>query len=140
MPAVEEEVKPQLVAASFAPPATWVIPVTLPSLANERQWQARNRAAKAHRTAVCHAMARYLRQLLPFAEAAHYAHRMVRCRLTRLGGRKLDQMANLPASLKYVEDAVCLMLGLDDGDSRWLCDVDQEPGGPCGVRVELAID
>jgi hypothetical protein len=131
--------KPQLVAASFARTAAgpvWVIPIEICSLANERQWRTRNRVAQAHRKAVSGSLGRSLYDLAPLA--AHY-HRggAVRVLLTRLGGRALDRTANLPAALKYVEDAVALMMGADDGDARWRCECGQEPGGPSGVRIEI---
>lgn len=130
------EPKPELVAASFAPPATWVVPVPVPSLANERQWQARTRVAQAHRKAVSRALGPHLRHLSPFAEHFHAGGVLV-ITLTRLGGRALDRAANLPAALKYVEDAVALVVGADDGAPNWRCECRQEPGGPAGVRIEL---
>ena len=128
-----------LVAPSFTPPATWTIPLVLPSLANDRDWRQRNRVTQAHRRAVSRALAPQLAALVPFAHAYHHAGRPILCRLTRLGGRRLDRTVNVPMSLKYVEDAVCLMLGIDDASDRWQCECEQEPGGPTGVRIEIQI-
>jgi hypothetical protein len=115
----------------------FTIPVEAPSLANDRDWKVRNRCAGAHRKAVSKALGPWLTTLAAYA--VHY-HRggVLLVRVVRLGGRKLDRGANLPAALKYVEDGVALMLGADDGDPRWRCEFDQEPGGPVGVRVELS--
>lgn len=130
--------KPVLLPAVFAPPAVWVIGVEVPSLANGREWKTRNRVAQAHRKAVSRALGANLRFVLPTAE--HY-HRggAVLVELVRLGGRELDKHDNLPASLKYTLDSVCLMLGADDGDDRIHTRYRQEPGGACGVRISLEV-
>jgi hypothetical protein len=132
---------PALVEASFAfepspPRVVAVVPCEVPSLANDRDWRTRNRVTQAHRLAVSRALGPHLAALAPLAE--HY-HRggTLRVVLTRLGGRQLDRMANLGASLKYVEDAVALMLGASDGADNWDCKPAQEPGGLAGVRIEL---
>lgn len=118
------------------PYAWWVIPVEVPSLANDREWRTRNRVAQTHRRAVSRALGPHLRALAPFAEHLHDGGRL-RITVTRLGGRKLDAFDNLPASVKYVLDGLCLALGVDDSDSRLLVVPEQQPGGPVGVRVEL---
>lgn len=47
---------------------------------------------------------------------------------------------NVVASLKYVRDAVALLLGVDDGcDGPVVWEYDAEPDGPHGVRVELRL-
>lgn len=46
---------------------------------------------------------------------------------------------NLPSALKGVEDAVAFLIGADDADPRWRCECRQEPGGPLGVKIELAV-
>lgn len=114
----------------------FVVPCVVPSLANERQWQQRNRVAQAHRRAVSRAFGPHLRELAPFAEHYH-ANRPLAVLLTRLGGHALDRTANLPAALKYIEDALALMLGADDGAAHWVCRCEQQPGGPTGARIEL---
>lgn len=88
--------------------------------------------------AVSRLLGRHLRLLAPAAEHYHRGGTLTLV-LTRLGGRKLDATANLPASLKYIEDGVCLMLGADDGDQRWRCRCVQLPGGRRGVRGELFL-
>lgn len=120
--------------------AVFVVPCEVPSLSNSRDWRVRNRVAQAHRRAVSRALGPKLTWLAPLAFHLHDRGGAVRCRLTRLGGRKLDPTANLPASLKYVEDGACLLLGIDDADPRWVCTCHQEPGGSAavGVRVELS--
>lgn len=133
------ERRPPMVAPGFTPPATWTVPIVLPSLANDREWRTRNRVAKAHRETVNRYLAMQMAALVPFAHGYHHGGKTILCVLTRLGGRALDRTVNLPASLKYVEDAVCLKLGIDDGCPRWSCRCEQEPGGPAGVRIELGI-
>lgn len=130
--------KPALVPALFAPPATWVIGAEVPSLANSREWRARNRVAQAHRKAVSRALGAHLRAVLPAAKHYH-AGGNVLVELVRLGGRELDKHDNLPAALKYCLDAVCLMLGADDGDDRIHTRYAQQPGGACGVRISLEV-
>ena len=112
------------------------VPCVVPSLANERQWQQRNRVAQAHRRAVSRAMGPHLRLLAPFAEQYH-AGRPLAVTLTRVGGKSLDRTANLPAALKYLEDSVALMLGADDSAAHWVCRCEQLPGGATGARIEL---
>ena len=64
--------------------------------------------------------------------AAHYHNGgALAITFTRLGGRRLDK-SNLSVALKASEDAVCLMLGADDGDPRWQPTWEQEPGGAVG--------
>lgn len=118
--------------------AVWVIRgIEVPSLANSRDWRTRNRVAQAHRRAVSFSLGGSLFDLAPLASRYHFGGKVL-VKLTRLGGRALDRTANLPASLKYIEDAVALMMGADDGDSsRWLCECAQEPGGATGVRIEI---
>lgn len=134
----KRKAKPALVDPLFVQPGTWLIPCEVPSLANDREWQTRSRVAQAHRRAVSRAMGRTLPYLAPFAERYHSGGALV-VKLTRLGGKALDRTANLPASLKYIEDAIALMVGADDGAVNWLCECDQQAGGACGVRVELVM-
>lgn len=136
---LKEEGKPRLIEPSFTPPATWAIALEVPSIANSRDWRVRNRVAKVHRETVNRFLALQLAALVPFAHGYHHAGKSILCVLTRLGGRQLDRTANLPASLKYVEDAVCLKLGINDGCPRWRCSCEQEPGGPSGVRIVLEL-
>lgn len=132
---------PALVEASFAsgpspPRVVAVVPCEVPSLANDRDWRTRNRVTQAHRLAVSRALGPRLAALAPLAE--HY-HRggTLRVVLTRLGGRQLDRHDNLPASLKYVLDSLCLLIGADDADERLDVKHQQEPGGLVGVRITL---
>lgn len=113
------------------------VPCVVPSLANSRQWQDRSRVAQAHRRAVSRALGPHLRLLAPFAEHYH-ANRPLAVLLTRLGGGALDRTANLPAALKYVEDALALLLGADDGAAHWLCRCEQLPRGATGARIQLS--
>lgn len=112
------------------------VPCVMPSLANSREWRTRNRVAQAHRRAVSRGLGPHLRLLAPFAEHYH-ANRPLAVLLTRLGGQALDRTANLPAALKYIEDALALMLGADDGAAHWVCRCEQLPGGLTGARIEL---
>ncbi len=115
---------------------TWQIGVEVPSLANSREWRLRNRVAQSHRKAVSWSLGSALYDLAPLATRYHLGGK-VRVTLTRLGGRALDRHDNLPAALKYVLDAVCLMIGADDADPRLLVAHAQEPGGGYGVRIEI---
>ncbi len=125
-----------MVAASFTPPGCWTLPVETSSEANGREWRKRSNRTQAARRVVSAQLGRDLVYLAVFA--AHYhAGGALRITFTRLGGRKLDR-SNLPTALKATEDALCLMLGADDGDPRWQPAWEQEPGGAVGVRVELA--
>lgn len=141
-----KEPKPEFVPEQFTPPAEPGFPmvVTLPiktmSEANRTVWQQKSSRIRSARGIVSKFFGRNMRHLLPFAEAYH-GGRTVYVTLTRIGGPKLDALANLGASLKGVEDAVALMLGADDGCPLFRSRAEQEPkiGGPCGVRIELSL-
>lgn len=104
---------------------------------NQRIWKAKNRRAGAAWRAVRGAIGSNLALLEPFTR--HLAvNGSLRATFTRLGGRHLDVLANLGASFKGVEDAICYLLGLDDRDSRWhpIPAQDTEHDG-VGVMVEI---
>lgn len=103
--------------------------------ANQRDWRARSRRSGAAWRAVRESVGVHLSLLEPFAR--HYASGgALRVTFTRLGGRRLDQMANLGVALKGVEDAVAFLVGADDGDPRWH-PVPRQEAGVVGVRVEI---
>lgn len=116
--------------------------VTLPlqtiSEANAREWRGRSNRTRIARDMVSRTLGKELRKLVPFAEAYHRGE-IVRLTFTRLGGYKLDQMANLGSALKQTEDAVCTMLGANDGASNWKATAEQEPGGLIGVRIRFEL-
>lgn len=116
----------------------FVLPIDTASEANGRVWQARATRARNARRIVSQAFGKHLRQLAPIAEAYHRGE-VVRLKLTRLGGSKLDKMANLGPALKSVEDAVAAALGANDGAANWQATAEQEPGGLVGVRVEIEV-
>lgn len=120
-------------------PVSFVVGVKTVSEANNRNWQGRSGRTGEVRRAVCRLMGRNLRHFVPFAEAFH-AGRTVRVVIRRMGGQKLDAMANLGAALKAVEDAVALVLGAEDGARNWRATAEQQPGGPMGVMVILSAD
>lgn len=126
-----------LVLPVFVPPGTWVVPIRTASEANLRDWRGRSNRTKAAREAVSSLFGKTLDRLAVFALHFH-AGGVVRAKFTRLGGRTLDR-SNLPISMKSAEDAVCLMMGVNDGDPRWDVSFAQQPGGQIGVRVELEL-
>jgi hypothetical protein len=115
----------------------WTIPFECVNESNKRSWQARNRRAGAAWKAVRKTM-----NLFSLAAFEVYVQRggTVLARFVRLGGRRLDPMVGLPASLKGVEDAVCFLLGVDDSSPQWKPTCEQVPGGKVGVRVELSVE
>lgn len=130
---------PEFVAASVVVRdgvLTAVLPVRTASEANCRAWRVKSNRTKDARQVMSAGLGRHLRALAPFAEAYHRGETL-RVTITRLGGPRLDSMANLGPSLKATEDFLALLLGADDGDPRWRCEAAQEPGGPVGVRIEL---
>lgn len=140
IPAAGKRSKPKLVAAGFAPPGTWTVPLHVVS-GDNRHTGTKSRIGRSghERRAVYRSLARTHRELAPFADAAQ-AGRPVVCRLVRLGGGEMDD-DGLRASLKYVRDAVADFLGVDDGRRgpvRW--DYADEPGGPAGVRIVLTME
>lgn len=131
--------KPALLEAEFIRPATWIIPLETHAEANGRSWKARSARTQAARRAVSQALGKRLVPLAFASEGYHFG-RPVKVRLTRLGGRALDPTVNLPSALKAVEDAVCMMIGADDGSPLWQCRCDQEPGGAYGVRITFETE
>lgn len=137
------EIKPERAAEFVAPGVAVVggklvitVAVETKNEGNQREWKARNRRAGMAWKAVREALGPRLALLEPFT--THLAaNGAVRATLTRLGGRKLDVMANLGSSLKGIEDAICYLLGIDDRDSRWHPVPEQVIGGPVGVRIEI---
>lgn len=130
--------KPALVEAAFVGPATWVVPVYVVAGDNARGQRAKVGRAGHERAATARVLATNLRALAPFADAAQRGER-VRCVLTRLGGREMDD-DGLHAAGKYVRDCVALFLGVGDGPRgpvRW--EYRSEPGGANGVRIELNL-
>lgn len=136
-PAIRRKPAP-MVEPSFVAPNCWVVPCEVPSLANSRDSRVRSRVTQAHRKAVSRALGKELWAVAVFA-AAYHRGETVTVKLTRLGGKALDRTANLPGALKYIEDAVALMMGADDGAANWNCVPLQEPGGLVGVRIELLM-
>ena len=132
--------KPELVEASFTQgcrPA-WVIPLHVTAGDNNRGKAKIGRAAHERRVVSRHLGGATLAFLGAFAGLAAKGQ-IVTVTLTRLGGRELDD-DNAVAAMKYVRDTVALVMGFSDdagGPLRW--EYGQEPGGPCGVRVELEV-
>lgn len=116
-----------------------VLPILTKSEANQGgNWKGKSQRTKDARRQMSKLCGPKLRQLARFAEHYHQGG-ILKAKITRLGGRHLDKMANLGAALKATEDAICLMLGVDDGDPRWQVIADQEPGGDVGVSIEITI-
>ncbi len=115
-----------------------MIPAILRSEANESQWHRKMLRKLSSKKAVRDTLGPHLAILLPYAEAYH-AGKGLRAKFTKLGGRKLDVMANLGNSMKAIEDAVAWAMLVDDGDSRWHATPHYEPGELVGVRVEISI-
>lgn len=142
-PLPEPKEKVELVASSFfvhsaTHSVTFVVGVKTASEVNLHEWRNRSKRTGVIRRAVSVVVGPYLRHLVPFAEAYH--NRLpVRVHMVRLGGRKLDKLANLGSALKAAEDAVALILGADDGSPLWVATCDQEPGGAYGIRVTLSL-
>jgi hypothetical protein len=103
---------------------------------NQREWQARNRRSGMAWKAVREAMGSHLAALDPYTEHVETGGAL-RVKFTRLGGRSLDALVNLPASMKGVEDAIAYLLGMDDGKPYWHPSPAQEESDEIGVRIEI---
>jgi hypothetical protein len=57
----------------------------------------------------------------------------------RLGGRRLDELANLGRAFKSTEDELARVLGANDGSERWQATATQSPGGPVGITIRLEM-
>lgn len=135
----EEPVK--LCVPTFRPSLsrpTWEIPLVTASEINLRDWRKRSKRSDAAWSAVSKAIGPHLAYLVRFA-ADYHAGIPVYVQFTRLGGRKLDR-SNLPTSMKAVEDALCWMMGADDGAANWHPDWQQEACDGCGVRITLSSE
>lgn len=97
---------------AWRPVAEVVVEVATVSEANSRDHH-HTRAARVRRQR--EAVTSRLEGLHP-EDRYHLAARRVRCTLTRLGARALDD-DNLTGALKGVRDAVAAWLGCDDGPS-----------------------
>jgi hypothetical protein len=117
---------------------TCTIPCITRSEANESKWHKKMARKLSVKRAVRESLGRHHAAFSTFAEHFHQG-KPLRVVLTRLGGRKLDALANLGASLKGVEDMIAGLLLADDGSPLWQATAAQEPGGPMGVRVEITI-
>lgn len=124
--------------AALPPSVRFVVGVKTASEANLMEWRNRSKRTGIIRRAVSAVAGPHLRHLAPFAEAYHNGV-PVRVHIVRLGGRRLDKLANLGSSLKSAEDAVALILGADDGSPLWVVSCDQRPGGAYGVEVTLSL-
>lgn len=113
------------------------IPVVTKNLVNMRAWQAKSNVTRICRAEVCKCLGKNLRRLADFAEHYH-AGNPIFLTFTRVGGRKVDNMAGLGPTLKPIEDAVALVLGADDGDPRWRATAGQMPGVAVGVIVSFS--
>lgn len=124
-------------ASAFVVPALWFFAVDTRSEVNGREWRGRSARTQEARKAVSELMGRTLGWVAPYA--AHYhAGGALRVKFTRLGRQRLDR-SNLPTATKAVEDAVCLVLGTNDGDPRWRAEWEQDTSSVAGVRVELFV-
>lgn len=137
--------KTELVPNEFIPPpagklgpVTFVVGVKTASEANESLWQNKSKRKGVIRSAVSRVLGKQLAYLVPFSIAFHKGL-PVRVHFVRLGGQRLDKLANLGTSMKAAEDTVCLMLGADDGADNWKPTCDQEPGGPYGIRITFSL-
>lgn len=115
----------------------WTLCVTLPivvrSAANLHESPfVRHRRAKAERGGVLTAF-RALIGIVPPTVPLGYA---LNVRMTRLGGRKLDD-DNLLGAFKAVRDGVADWFGVDDGDPVWTWDTTQLPGGDAGIEIRI---
>lgn len=116
----------------------WEIPLITTSEVNARDWHKRSNRTDAAWKAVSKAIGPQLAYLVRLAADFHMGAK-VYARFTRLGGRTLDK-SNLPTALKAVEDALCFMMGADDGAANWHPSWAQEPCDGMGVRIELSSE
>lgn len=136
VPTEAEPVAVPLLTSTYAN-GVWVVGVETRSETNKRSWKDRNKRTIAARRSVSWLFGRTLAHVAPFA--AHYhGGGVLRVTFTRLASRTLDR-GNLSASMKAIEDAVCLMLGADDGDARWVASYEQERNERMGVRVVMEV-
>lgn len=127
--------KPVLLPASFTEPARWVIPLLVKCGDNQRDHRRRIGRAGHERNVTCRTLARQLRVVAGFQEWLDTGGSVV-VTLTRLSPRTMDS-DGVAAACKYVRDAVALLCGVDDGDSRWCWMYGQELAAGHGVRVTM---
>lgn len=133
--------KPGLVAPSYALVEgwhRWEYPIVTVSESNAREWRKRSNRVKMAREIVSRHMSKQWSVYGPIGDVWR-AGQTVYARFTRLGGHALDA-ANVGPALKASEDAVCMMMGVNDTPPRWQATYHTQPGGEIGVRVELRTD
>jgi hypothetical protein len=122
---------------SAARRAAWTVPIHLAPTANGgamKKWLVG--VAGKHRRAVAKELSGRLYKLAWFRKVIDDGG-LLRCTLTRLGGRGMDD-DNLQGTAKWCRDTVALFLGQDDGPAgSILWTYAQEPGGAYGVRITL---
>lgn len=114
------------------------VPCVLRSEANESQWQRTMARKLTVKKMIRQVLGPSLRELLPFADAFHNGYRSLKVTITKLGGRQFDK-DNLYRAVKVVQDMIAGALLVDDGSPSWMMSAEQEPGGPCGVRIEIEV-
>lgn len=140
-PAVAEVVRPgkkEFVVESFDGVGVWVIPAWLESESNRGgQLKGVIQRKAAVKKAVWKALGPHWRAFGPVGDAIR-SGAYAAITVTRMGGRGLDT-GNLWRAVKPVEDAIAILLGVDDGLPGWRSafSVGQEPGPLWGVRVEM---
>jgi hypothetical protein len=105
------------------------LPLRLRSAANLREhW-----AEKARRIAQHRMLGRYAMVGISVPPRG-----LLRCRLTRIGPRRLDD-DNLAAAFKGLRDGIAQAAGIDDGDARWAWVYTQEVG-EYAVSICLSVE
>ncbi len=116
---------------------TIIVPTATKSEANQRDTFGKAKRTKSARRILCQTMRPHHALLTAFVQAIEDG-KALNVKLTRLGGRELDD-DNLRSACKASRDAVASLLLSDDRDPWLRWDYGQEPGGPCGVRVEISV-
>lgn len=122
----------------------FVLPIRTVSEANSHNKWRKNNNSNGAKKIVSAFLGKHLDRLVPFADAYHRGG-AIQIKFTRLGGNHLDEMANLGASMKYVEDAVALMIGADDGGKvngkrPWIAQAFQDTQFKLvGVKIDMRI-
>jgi hypothetical protein len=137
----KQKVDPKdLVAESFEPPATWIVPVATYSSANSRDIKASIGRKGSQQDKVFAVLGKHHQTLALFADfAIHTKGWQVKITLTRLAPGELDEFENLPMSLKAIVDAVARMLGVKDKDKRIKFVAQQEKSKLYGVRIQMEV-
>ena len=123
------------------------LPIEVKALGNKRGFSADVGHTGRQRWQMVRMISPFWRYLCPFGDFCRMAHLAahqfpgcqdaIRVTFTRIGGRRMDEFANLPRSFKHLEDSLAAFLGCDDGWPQWIAKAEQTESELIGCKIRL---